>query len=182
MQRALALKRFHRPSLYHNHLKTLTSTTTSTQHPFSTTTTTTTTSSSQLPKIKYLACTAGLLFGGAIIYNSFSFPNHNKPQQQPSCYVYNLKLNFEVFSHLIELKRERDEQACNFLKTQIRIYSLELYFAKFGLMEILYRDSLHHIPPCGDAIRQCLEAIDNTQHALLQLDTTMDICMRSSVV
>ncbi|KAK4578591.1 hypothetical protein RGQ29_028619 [Quercus rubra] len=180
MQRALTLKRLH----HHHHFKPLTSTTTSTstQHPFSTTTTTTSSSSSssQLPKIKYLACTAGLLFSGAIIYDSFSFPNHNKPQQ-PNSYDYNLKLNFKVFSHLIELKRERDEQAWNFLKTQIRVYSRELYFAKFGLIEILSRDSLHRIPPCGDAIRECLEAIDEIQQALLQLDTSMDMCMRSSV-
>nr|POF23418.1 hypothetical protein CFP56_07330 [Quercus suber] len=123
---------------------------------------------------------SGLLFSGAVIYDSFSFPKHNKPQQ-PNSYDYNLKLNFKVFSHLIELKRERDEQAWNFLKTQIRVYSREMYFAKFELIEILYRDSLHHIPACGDAIRECLEAIDIMQQALLKLDTTMDVCMRSSV-
>uniref|UniRef100_A0A7N2ME01 Uncharacterized protein n=1 Tax=Quercus lobata TaxID=97700 RepID=A0A7N2ME01_QUELO len=189
MQRALTLKRFHH---HHHHFKPLPSTTTiipkpplnptttSTQHPFSTTTSSSSSSSSQLPKIKNLACTAGLLFSGAIIYNSFSFPKHKKPQQ-PNSYDYNLKLNFKVFSHLIELKRERDEQAWTFLKTQIRVYSRELYSAKFGLTEILNRDSLHHIPPCGVAIRQCLEAIDEMQKALLKLDTTMDVCMRSSV-
>ncbi|XP_050249942.1 uncharacterized protein LOC126697128 [Quercus robur] len=196
MQRAPTLKRFH-PSLYH--LKTLTSTTTTTttittttsmQRPFSTTTTSS--SSSELPKIKHLAYTVLLLFGGAITYNSFSFPKHNKPhitqqlqqqqQQQQHPNNWDLKLKFNVFDHFFELKHFRDEQDWILLKTQIRSYSQELDSAKFWLKQILDKDLLCQNPHCicGDLIRKCLEVTDRLKDLSLQIEATMDLCAKNS--
>ncbi|KAM4094426.1 hypothetical protein ACB094_06G194400 [Castanea mollissima] len=187
MQRALTLKCFP-PSLYH--LKPPTSTTTtSIQRPFSTTTSSSSSSSSsELPKIKHLAYTVLLLFGGAITYNSFSFPKHNKPhitqqlQQQQHPNNWDLKLKFNVFDHFFELKHFRDEQDWILLKTQIRSYSQELDSAKFWLKEILDKDLLCQNPQCicGDLIRKCLEVTDRLKDLSLQIEATMDLCAKNS--